>query len=98
MASTHQRVALERTDAPPDRPVDVLDVRTLGPPEPLVRTLERLADLPDETILVQRNDRQPGFLYPKLEARGYAFETVELETETVTVIWRREPTRTAEER
>ncbi|WP_440772785.1 DUF2249 domain-containing protein [Natronorubrum sp. DTA28] len=78
---------VERTDAPTDRPREVLDVRSLGPPEPLAKTLETLADSPDETVLVQRNDRVPQFLYPKLEDRGYAFETVEREDEVVTVIW-----------
>jgi len=66
-------------------------VRSLGPPEPLQRTLELLAELPDETVLVQRNDRAPQFLDPKLEDRGYAYETVEgseaSDDEVVTVIW-----------
>ncbi|MFC6717816.1 DUF2249 domain-containing protein [Natrialbaceae archaeon GCM10025810] len=79
--------AIERTAAPRDRPTETLDVRSLGPPEPLQRTLERLVDLPDETVLVQRNDRAPQFLYPKLDDRGYAYETVELDEEVVTVIW-----------
>jgi len=79
---------LRETGAPTDRPRERLDVATLGPPTPLVRTLETLADLPDETVLVQVNDRVPQFLYPKLRDRGYAFETVEREEEVVTVIWR----------
>lgn len=76
------------TEAPTDRPSEVLDVRSLGPPEPLTRTLELLADVPEETVLVQRNDRAPQFLYPKLEDRGYRFETVEGDDETLTVIWK----------
>ncbi|RQG96826.1 DUF2249 domain-containing protein [Natrarchaeobius oligotrophus] len=79
---------VDRTDAPSDRPRETIDVRTLGPPEPLQRTLERLVDLPDETVLIQRNDRVPRFLFPKLEERGYAYETVDGGTEVVTVIWR----------
>ena len=79
---------VERTGAPADRPREVLDVRSLGPPEPLARTLERLVELPEETLLVQRNDRVPQFLFPKLDERGYAYETVELDDEVVTVIWR----------
>ena len=78
---------VDRTDAPSDRPRETLDVRSLGPPEPLQRTLESLVELPDETVLVQRNDRVPQFLFPKLEDRGYAHETVEFEEEVVTVIW-----------
>jgi hypothetical protein len=85
-----ETTALERTDAPADRPVETLDVRALGPPEPLRQTLELLADLPDETVLVQRNDRAPQFLYPKLDDRGYAYETVELSDAVVTAIWRAE--------
>lgn len=84
-----QRTSIvDRTDAPSDRPREHLDVRSLGPPEPLRRTLELLADLPDETVLVQRNDRAPQFLYPKLEDRGYRFETIEREDDVVTVVWR----------
>ena len=79
---------VDRTDAPSDRPREVLDVRSLGPPEPLKTTLERLAELPEETVLVQRNDRVPQFLFPKLDDRGYARETLELDDEVVTVIWR----------
>ncbi|QCS42820.1 DUF2249 domain-containing protein [Natrinema versiforme] len=79
---------VDRTDAPSDRPQETLDVRSLGPPNPLQQTLERLVELPDETVLIQRNDRVPQFLYPKLEDRGYAYETAELEDEVVTVIWR----------
>ncbi|WP_255171545.1 DUF2249 domain-containing protein [Natrononativus amylolyticus] len=77
-----------RTDAPSTWPREHLDVRSLGPPEPLQRTLERLVELPPETVLVQRNDRVPQFLYPKLDERGYRYETVDLETEVVTAIWR----------
>ena len=82
--------AVDRTRAPVDRPRDRLDVRSLGPPEPLQRTLERLVELPDETVLVQRNDRTPQFLYPKLEDRGYTYETVDCGDEVVTAIWRSE--------
>jgi hypothetical protein len=82
-----ETAALERTDAPADRPVETLDVRDLGPPEPLRQTLELLADLPDEAVLVQRNDRAPQFLYPKLDDRGYAHETVETDDAVVTAIW-----------
>lgn len=62
--------------APTDAPRDLLDARDLPPPEPLQRTLERLADLEEGTVLVQFNDRAPQHLYPRLRERGYAFETV----------------------
>ncbi|SDK18288.1 DUF2249 domain-containing protein [Natronorubrum texcoconense] len=79
---------VERTDAPSDRPREILDVRSLGPPGPLAKTLETLTDRSDDIVLVQRNDRVPQFLYPKLEDRGYAYETVERADEIVTIIWR----------
>jgi hypothetical protein len=78
---------LEETDAPADRPVETLDVADLGPPEPLRRTLELLANLPDETVLIQYNDRAPQFLFPKLQDRGYAHDTVETDDGVVTAIW-----------
>ena len=80
--------ALSETAAPADRPTETLDARELPPPQPLVHTLERLVELDDSVVLVQRNDRLPQHLFPKLEDRGYEYETVELETEVVTAIWR----------
>lgn len=84
---SRETTVLEETDAPADRPVETLDVADLGPPEPLRRTLELLPDLPDETVLVQRNDRVPQFLFPKLDDRGYAYDTVETDDGVVTAIW-----------
>lgn len=77
------------TEAPADVPAERLDVRSLGPPKPLKNTLERLAELDAETVLVQVNDRAPRHLYPKLEDRGYAYETVDTDDATVTVIWQK---------
>ncbi|WP_276259549.1 DUF2249 domain-containing protein [Haloglomus litoreum] len=74
--------------APTDRPRERLDHVAAGPPTPLKETLERLAEVPDETVLVQFNDRAPQHLYPKLEDRGYQFETVETDEAVVTAIWR----------
>ena len=79
--------ALVATDVPDDVPTELLDVRTLGPPKPLKQSLERLTELPDDTALVQVNDRAPQHLYPKLDDRGYAYDTVEFESAVVTVIW-----------
>lgn len=74
--------------APPDRPTETLDARELPPPQPLKNTLEFLADSPDDIVLIQINDRAPQHLYPKLEDRGYEYETMESDTAVVTVIWR----------
>jgi uncharacterized protein (DUF2249 family) len=77
---------LSETDAPPTVH-EVLDVRDAPPPEPLKRTLETVADL-DDGVVVQVNDRAPQHLYPRLEDRGFAYETVERDDRVVTVIWR----------
>jgi uncharacterized protein (DUF2249 family) len=79
---------LADTAAPSDRLRETLDARELPPPQPLKNTLELLADLDEETLLVQRNDRAPQHLYPKLEDRGYEYETVDDGDEVVTVVWR----------
>lgn len=75
------------TDAPSDHASETLDARELPPPQPLRRTLERLTELDDETILIQINDRAPQHLYPKLNDRGYEYETLESDEGTITVIW-----------
>lgn len=78
---------LTQTSAPTGRPTEMMDVRDLPPPQPLRETLEELGDLDEKSILIQINDRAPQHLYPKLEDRGYAFETIENDTSLVTVIW-----------
>lgn len=83
-----QRYSEYFEEAPTDRSTETLDVRNLGPPKPLTETLELLAELSTETVLVQRNDRVPQHLYPKLEDRGYLFETVETDDGFLTMIWR----------
>jgi len=79
---------LTDTPVPLDRDRELLDVRNLGPPNPLAETLETLPDLPDSTVLVQVNDRAPQHLYPKLDDRGYDYATVEADDAVVTGIWR----------
>lgn len=51
----------------------VLDVRGLEPPEPLVRTLEALEQLPPGRRLVQVNVRVPQHLLPMLRERGFDY-------------------------
>jgi uncharacterized protein (DUF2249 family) len=77
-----------RTDAPADRPRETFDARELPPPQPLKNTLETLAEADDSTVLVQFNDRRPQHLYPKLEDRGYRYETFDDDGGAVTVIWK----------
>jgi uncharacterized protein (DUF2249 family) len=52
----------------------VLDVRDLGPPEPMELTLAVLDALPAGAVLEQVNQRVPQFLLPLLDARGCSYE------------------------
>jgi len=79
---------LAETDAPSTTISAELDVRELPPPEPLKRTLETLADLDGDGVVVQVNDRVPQHLFPRLDDRGFAYETVERDDRVVTAIWR----------
>lgn len=79
---------LVEADAPTARAIDFLDARDLPPPEPLTKTLNRLATLDEETVFVQLNDRTPQFLFPKLDDRGFTYSTVETDEGVLTAIWR----------
>lgn len=52
-----------------------LDNRGLNPPDPMVRILDALDSLPADGEVVARNDREPLFLYPLLQERGYTWHT-----------------------
>lgn len=67
----------------------VLDVRGLEPPEPMVRTLAALEELPAGETLVQVNVRVPEFLLPLLDERGFSYEIYEQQPELVRVVIRR---------
>lgn len=54
-----------------------LDNRGLEPPEPMVKILGALRSLPEQDELVALMDRDPVFLYPELERRGYTWEIVD---------------------
>src|SRR6185436_19329314 len=54
-----------------------LDLRGLEPPLPMVRVLEGIETLAAGDTLEVLLERQPRFLYPQLEARGFAHETDE---------------------
>ena len=49
-----------------------LDVRNLEAPEPMVKILETLPKLSDNTILLVHHHREPVMLYDKLIERGYS--------------------------
>jgi hypothetical protein len=85
--TTDWHAHLSETPVPLDRERELLDVRELGPPNPLVQTLETLPDLANDVVLVQVNDRAPQHLHPKLDDRGYEYATVEADDAVVTGIW-----------
>lgn len=68
--------------------VHTLDVRGLEPPEPMVRTLEALEDLPRGHTLIQLNVRVPGFLLPELESRGFEYALDDDQPDQVRVVIR----------
>jgi len=79
------------TADPADDGVQVLDVRGLEPPEPMVRTLAALEALPHGHTLVQINVRVPRFLLPRLEERGFTWEIREQAPDLVRLFIRRAP-------
>jgi len=56
-----------------------LDVRELVPPEPMIKILETLSQVDDNTLLLVHHHREPMMLYPKLEERGYEAVTNKIE-------------------
>lgn len=54
-----------------------LDNRGLEPPQPMVRTLEKLTELNDGDTLTIHNDRVPLYLLPQLEDLGATYEVSE---------------------
>jgi uncharacterized protein (DUF2249 family) len=80
-ANAGQTAPASRLKPPPPeaaggRVVDV-DARGLEPPQPLVKILESLAQLPAGAELRARTDRRPMHLYAQLEERGFRGETEE---------------------
>lgn len=61
------------------RNVIEIDVRELEPPEPMVKILETLSQVDEETLLLVHHHREPMMLYPKLEERGYQAVTNKIE-------------------
>jgi uncharacterized protein (DUF2249 family) len=54
-----------------------VDARGLEPPQPMVKILEALANLPAKTGIRAHTDRRPMHLYAHLEERGFVGETTE---------------------
>jgi uncharacterized protein (DUF2249 family) len=81
-ASAAQPEEKDATKAPltngeaPGAPIEI-DARGLEPPQPMVKILEALAQLPEGAELKARTDRRPMHLYAQLEQRGFRGETAE---------------------
>jgi uncharacterized protein (DUF2249 family) len=58
-------------------PVIEVDARGLEPPQPLVKILESLTNLPQGARLLARTDRRPMHLYAQIEERGFKGESEE---------------------
>jgi tRNA 2-thiouridine synthesizing protein A len=54
-----------------------LDARTFEPPQPLMKTLEAIATLPQRATLRLHTRWRPALLYAELEKRGFKAETEE---------------------
>jgi hypothetical protein len=53
-----------------------LDLRGLDPPEPLVTVLRLIDSGEAETVIIAHFDREPIFLYPELDDRGWTHEMI----------------------
>jgi uncharacterized protein (DUF2249 family) len=72
--------------SPDYKKVIEIDVRELAPPEPMIKVLESLSDIDEETVLVVHHHREPAMLYPKLEERGYTAMTNKIEEDYYKVV------------
>lgn len=63
-----------------------IDVSELIPPEPMVKILTAMADLPDGQTLRVHHVRRPIHLYPQLDALGYLHHTRELGPQQVELL------------
>ncbi|HET7275078.1 MAG TPA: DUF2249 domain-containing protein [Longimicrobiaceae bacterium] len=68
--------------------VIVIDVRGMEPPEPMVRTLAALEELPAGKTLLHINERIPQFLLPRLEELGFTYDIREQNSELYRVFIR----------
>lgn len=54
-----------------------IDVRDLESPEPMVAILQTIDGGEVETALIAHLDREPIFLYPELDDRGWSHELIQ---------------------
>ncbi len=63
-----------------------IDVSELVPPEPMVKILRALEELPPGSTLRVHHHRRPMFLYPRLDELGYPHRTREIESGRVEIL------------
>ena len=63
-----------------------IDVSELVPPEPMMKILAALAELPDGGQLTVHHVRRPMHLYPRLAELGYAHTTTEIAPDKVQLV------------
>ncbi len=54
-----------------------IDLRGLEPPEPMVAILQAIDGGEVDTALIAHLDREPIFLYPELDDRGWSHELIQ---------------------
>lgn len=59
-----------------------IDVRGLDPPEPMVAILNAIDSGEVDTAFVAHLDREPIFLYPELDDRGWSHELIQSSCES----------------
>jgi uncharacterized protein (DUF2249 family) len=69
--------------------LQVLDVRHLEMPQPMLSILEALEQLPADAALFVHHKRVPVYLLPELEARDYVYDFCELAENDVKLLVRR---------
>lgn len=72
-------------DAPVTAEITI-DVSELVPPEPMMKILGALEDLPDGGQLTVHHVRRPMHLYPRLDELGYAHRTTEIAPDKVQLV------------
>lgn len=66
--------------------MQTIDVRNLGMPQPMMRILETLEQLPAGQALYVHHQRVPQFLLPELKTRGFEYTLQEMDADNVKMI------------
>jgi uncharacterized protein (DUF2249 family) len=83
-------VAPPRASVPTPPPADLLDVRGLEPPEPMLRILNAAEQLQAGRRLIACTERRPIHLFTELERRGFACRCEDqADGSVMTTLWRR---------